>query len=388
MSIYGPPVPAGPAGSEPGSPSPGPGGPAGGPGGGSGGSRWRRPRLLAALVAVAAVTALAAGGSWATGTPALRVLTTAQTTAKVSPALVDINTTLGLQHGSAAGTGIVLTPTGEILTNNHVIEGATSITVTDVGNGRSYRAKVVGYDERADVAVLQLRGASGLAAARLGDAAGVQAGQRVVALGNAGGRGGAPSVVTGEVTGLGVDIVATDQATASSEQLTGMIRTNAGIQPGDSGGALVNQAGQVIGMNTAASGGYQLHSHQPASRDRIQAFAIPAGAAGRIAGQIAAHRASSTVHLGTTAFLGVGLTKTKGSGAGVVQVLTGSPAAGAGLAPGDVLRSVGGHTITSPDDVQSTLVRYHPGDRVSLTWTSQLGQSHSATVTLVTGPAG
>jgi S1-C subfamily serine protease len=367
----------------------GPWGPAGaGPGPGGGGSRRRHRFRIAAVAVVAAAAAAAGGSAWAASTGP-RVLTTAQITSLVSPALVNINTTLGYQRGAAAGTGIVLTGSGEVLTNNHVIEGATSITATDVGNGRTYRARVVGYSEQSDIAVLQLQGASGLKTATLGSSASVRVGQQVVALGNAGGKGGAPSVVTGTVTALGQDITASDQATGTSEQLTGLIRTNAGIQAGDSGGPLVNTSGQVIGMNTAASSGFRFTD--PAgtgSQAQTQAFAIPVSRAHATADAIEAGRSSATIHLGATAFLGVGLGRTGGQGAGVMQVVAGSPAASAGLVPGDVIQSLGGRQITSPPDVQSAMVRYHPGDRVSITWTDQLGQSHTATVVLATGPAG
>jgi S1-C subfamily serine protease len=305
---------------------------------------------------------------------------------------VDVNTTLGYQHGAAAGTGIVLTSSGEVLTNNHVIEGATSIRATDIGNGHTYRAKVVGYDEGDDVAVLQLQGASGLKTATLGDSSALSAGQKVVALGNAGGRGGAPSVATGRVTGLNQAITASDQGAATSERLTGLIQTNAGIQAGDSGGPLLNRSGQVIGMNTAASSGFQF---QGQSQSQTQAFAIPIGKAHTIAGQITAGQTTGGLHLGPTAFLGVGLVPENqggppagGQGAAISEVVPGAPAARAGLMRGDQIVSIGGHRVSSPSDVQNTMVGYHPGNRVSLTWVDQAGQSHSATVTLATGPAG
>ena len=142
----------------------------------------------------------------------------------------------GYQQATAAGTGIVLTSTGEVLTNNHVIEGATSIKVTDIGNGKSYTATVVGYDATQDVAVLHLQGASGLTTASLGDSATVQAGDRVVALGNAEGKGGTPSVATGMVTALNQSIIASDGLSGVNEQLSGLIESNARIKPGDSGG--------------------------------------------------------------------------------------------------------------------------------------------------------
>src|SRR5580693_5399794 len=229
--------------------------------------RRHRGRTLLGLTATAVVAAgVGAGaalglshgstaGSTATST-SKNELTTAQIASRVDPAIVDVTSTLGYQQATAKGTGIVLTSNGEILTNNHVINGATSVSVTDIGNGQTYKATVVGYDETKDVAVLQLTGASGLTTANLGDSNTVGVGNAVVALGNAEGLGGTPSVATGSVTALNQSITASDESSATSEQLTGLIETNAGIEPGDSGGPLVNSHGQVIGMDTAASTNY------------------------------------------------------------------------------------------------------------------------------------
>ena len=180
-------------------------------------------------------------------------LSTSQIASRVDPGLVDVKATLGYQQATSLGTGIVLTSNGEILTNNHVINGATAVSVTDIGNGKTYKATVVGYDESHDIAVLQLSGASGLTTATTGDSSTVGVGNSVVALGNAGGAGGTPSVAAGAVTALNQSITASDESSGSSEQLTGLIETNADIQAGDSGGPLVNSHGQVIGMDTAAS---------------------------------------------------------------------------------------------------------------------------------------
>lgn len=351
---------------------------------GDGQPRRHRPLRIMALAIAAAVAAT--GTAWAAGS-ASPGLTTAQIHKRVSPGLVDINTVLGYAHAKAAGTGIVLTAGGRVLTNNHVIEGATTITATDIGNGRTYRARVVGYDEKADVAVIQLQGASHLKTATLGGSGGLQAGQRVVALGNAGGKGGSPSTVSGNITALGATITASDQAAGTVERLTGLIRTDAAIQPGDSGGPLVNTGGQVIGMNTAASASFRLQRGHSGKRQRVQAFAIPVSRAHMIASQIQSGVSSAAVHIGPTAFLGVGLTSAS-TGASVVQVVAGSPAAGAGLGPGDVITALGGRRVTSPASVQSIMTRYHPGDRVSVTWSGASGQLHTAALTLVTGPAG
>jgi len=178
---------------------------------------------------------------------------------KVSAGMVNVNTELGYQGAAAAGTGIVLTADGEVLTNNHVVEGATSIKVTDIGNGQTYTASVAGYDRSHDVAVLKLANASGLTTEALGDSSSVKVGDAVVGLGNAGGAGGDPIPAGGRVTALNQSITASDESSGSSEQLTGLIQVDANIQSGDSGGPLVNAQGQVIGMDTAASAGYQFN---------------------------------------------------------------------------------------------------------------------------------
>jgi S1-C subfamily serine protease len=368
----------------------GPGGPAGyGYGGGSGGRPTRRvPRLLVAATATAVGLATILGLHEAGLLASTKApLTTAQITSKVSPGLVDVVSTLGYQQAAGAGTGMVLTSSGEVLTNNHVIDGATSISVTDIGNGRTYHATVVGYDQHHDVAVLQLQGASGLQTVDLGSSSSAAAGQRVVALGNAGGKGGAPSVVTGKIVGTNASIGASDQLAGTVEQLHGLIHHDAAIQPGDSGGPLVNRYGQVIGIDTA---GGQSQSGP------TQGFAIPINQAMTIARQIAARTASATVHIGPTGLMGVQVMQANaaaangvpaGSGAAVAGVLPSSPAASAGLQAGDVIVSVNGHRITSPEGLQSALEPHHPGDQITVGWTDQQGQSQTGTLTLITGPA-
>jgi len=412
-SIYDPPISSETGEVPPYSPWAGggvPGGPGSPYGYGSGGSqgpgspvRHYRRRLLLGGVAVVAALGTFFGLQTSGGTPAAAVLTTSQITSQVDPGLVDIVSTLGYQQAEAAGTGMVLTSSGEVLTNNHVIEGATSITVADIGNGRSYQAKVVGYDQTKDVAVLQLQGASGLSTVSLGDSSSAAVGQKVTAIGNAGGKGGTPSVVTGQITGLGASITASDEGSGTSEQLTGLISHNAAIQPGDSGGPLVDSAGHVIGMDTAASSsaanGFQF---QPGSQaggqagGQTQAFAIPINEALSVADQVEAGNASSTVHIGATAFLGVEIQSADnaaqdgvptGTGAEVAGVLPGSAADNAGIAQGDVITSVDGQSVSSPSALQSAMEQHHPGDSVTIGWTDQFGQSQSATVTLATGPA-
>lgn len=305
---------------------------------------------------------------------------------KVDPALVDINTVLGAQNGEAAGTGIVITSDGVILTNNHVVAGATAITVTDIGNHQSYRAAVVGYDRTQDIAVLKLDGASGLPTATLSSAP-ARAGQQVVAIGNAGGTGGTPSAVGGVISGLGRSITASDESSGASEQLTGLIEVNADIQAGDSGGPLLSTDGQVLGVDTAASAGFQ---YQAQGGD---GYAIPIASATTIADQIRAGRSSGRIHIGATAYLGVELAgagrgQTQQSGPVVLGVVADAPADRAGLTRGDVIRSVGGATVGSATDLTNRMDQYHPGDQVKLSWDDLNGQSHSSTVKLSTGPVG
>jgi len=344
-------------------------------------------------------SSLPSSGPTGSGGPA----NAASIAAKVNPGLVDINTSLSYQSAQAAGTGMVLTSSGEVLTNNHVIEGATNISVTDVGNGQTYGATVVGYDLSRDLAVLQLHNASGLQTVSLGDSSKVAVGQSVVGVGNAGGTGGTPSFAGGSVTALNQSIAASDQFNSNSEQLTGLIEFNADIQPGDSGGALVGADGRVIGITTAASSGLQFQTGGGA------AYAIPINTGISLARQIESGRASATVHIGPTAFLGVEVTPVNGSGfgqipsgggfgsgsgqgssptagVGVYRVVTGDPADQAGISAGDVITSVGGTTVNSPSDLTNVLLGHHPGDKVQIVWTDQAGASHTSSVQLASGP--
>src|SRR5271170_1288525 len=348
-------------------------------------------------------------------------LSASQIASRVDPALVDVVSTDGYQGATSAGTGIVLSSTGEVLTNNHVVNGATSIKVTDIGNGKTYTASVVGYDDSHDVAVIQLQGASGLTTASLGNSSDVQTGNSVTALGNAEGKGGTPSVAPGTVTALNQSITASDELSNVSEQLTGLIETNAPIQPGDSGGSLVNSYGQVIGMDTAAGSSDQPQS-QSSTATATQAYAIPINEAVSIAQQIESGTTTADVHIGATAFLGVeigssstgssgsnGFGGSEGSngfggfggfggqgnqgsqgstsGVSVAGTVSGSPAANAGLTQGDTITAIGGQSVNSAEDVAHSLVKYHPGNSISVTWVDASGQSQTANLTLTTGPA-
>lgn len=335
------------------------------------------------------------GGGTSGGTSGSSNLSAAQQAVakRVDQSVVDVNTQLSYQSGAAAGTGVVLTSNGTILTNNHVVDGATAIKVTVVSTGRTYTADVVGTDVTEDVAVLQLQGASGLTPITLGSSSAVRSGDQVLAVGNAGGAGGVPSAVTGTVRALNQTITASDANGTNAEILNGLIQTDAPIQAGDSGGPLVDSRGALIGMNTAASSANQVNGAASVG------FAIPVSSAITIANQMQQGRPSSKIHIGQTGFLGVSVKATGSStapgaaappvtaGAAVDQVVTGSPAEKAGIAAGSVITGVDGTTVDSATALTTSLRVHHPGDQVSITWSDAAGSAHTAIVTLGVGPA-
>ena len=185
-----------------------------------------------------------------------RPLSDAVIRAKIEPSVVDVTATLTYDDETASGTGFVVDGrTGLILTNNHVIRDATSVTVTVPATGQAYRADIVGVDVTADVAVLQIRPVAGLPGVPLGDSTTVTAGAPVMSFGNQAGAGGSPAVAPGVITGTGRTIQADDGAAGFSETLHGMLATTARIEPGDSGGPLADSSGTVIGVDTAAGTG-------------------------------------------------------------------------------------------------------------------------------------
>jgi S1-C subfamily serine protease len=244
------------------------------------------------------------------------------------------------------------------------------------------------------VALLQLIGASGLKPVTLSDSDKAKVGEAVLALGNAGGRGGLPSTAPGSITALNQSIEASDSGTDKTEKLHGMIETNAPIQEGDSGGPLVNSSGAVVGMDTAAnSSGYGPYSAAATG------FAIPINAAASIANQIRAGKASATVHIGLAGFMGVevadasrsgvcassgpgGFTAPVNSGALICQVWPSTPAAASGLARGDVITTINGAAISSANSLTTLMQRSHPGDQFAVSYVDGSGVRHAATVTL------
>lgn len=301
------------------------------------------------------------------------------------PGVVNIETEQSLNGTRAAGTGIVLTPSGLVLTNNHVIQGATEIEGTDTDNRRTYPAEVVGYDRAGDIAVIRLTGARRLKAAAFASAVGVTVGDPVTAVGNAGGKGGSPTVVTGKVTALEQSVTARDDTNGTSERLTGLIETNAPIKPGDSGGPLLNTAGKVIGINTAASAGLSPDGSEP--RKRHRGYAIPSDKALAVARQIQRGEPSATVHIGKTAMLGVKVRSNgRSSGAVVAEVIPGTPAETAGIPVGAIIVGLGGDVVDSPSALTGLMLAHHPGDVVRLEWATAQGARQAATVRLTEGP--
>lgn len=331
---------------------------------------------------------------------------------KESTGVVLIDTELGYENAEAAGTGIVLSKDGLVLTNNHVIADSTKISVTVATTGKTYEASVVGSDSTEDVAVLQLKGASDLQPATVDDDS-VTVGDDVTAVGNSEGQGQLQAA-DGTVTDLGASVTTTAQGSEDSETLNNMIQVQADIVSGDSGGALLDDEGEVVGMNTAASSGSAT----------VTGFAIPIESALSTAESIIDGEQTSTNTLGYPAFLGIGVqqdsqnghssqsgqgsqsiqpgdgssngqsgqpsqsgSSSQAAGAVVAGVYEDTPAAEAGLTAGDTITRMGSTQITDGTALSEAIAEHKPGDTVSLSWTDADGQTHSANVTLTEGPA-
>ncbi|HET8557938.1 MAG TPA: trypsin-like peptidase domain-containing protein [Gaiellaceae bacterium] len=325
-------------------------------------------RLLLAVLATLA-SAVAASPAAAAGHTTRTVGTTSANTG-----IVDIYTTLGYEHGAAAaGTGMLISRNGEVLTNNHVIREATKFKVVDVTTHRSYNATVVGYSVSHDIAVLQLANASHLQTIKLGGYVKLHVGQPVVARGNAQGRGGAPKAAPGRVVALHRKIVARD-ITGDSETLRNVIATNTAVEPGDSGGPLEDVHNRAIGMVTAGS-----------TVGAARGFAIPIRQALLYARTIMKGKSSAAIHVGPTAFLGVVLKDVSG-GTKVQQVLPNLPADAAGLVAGDVITSLNGVPIASMADMRQALLSLAVGTAVSIGWNDTAGTAQTGTITPASGP--
>ncbi|HEY2327053.1 MAG TPA: trypsin-like peptidase domain-containing protein [Gaiellaceae bacterium] len=295
-----------------------------------------------------------------------------------------IEDTLGYQGGSAAGTGMVLTSSGEVLTNNHVINGSTQVVAIVPGTSHHYIAKVVGYSVANDVAVLQLQHASNLKTITTSSKR-PAVGLIVHAVGNAGGTGSLTSAY-GTISALGKTITASNDE-GSSETLRGLLEVSANVQPGDSGGPLLDGDSHVVGMTTAASQGNFGYGYAAASVSP-DAYAIPIAKALSVVHLIEAGERSATIHIGATAFMGVEVSSAArygSSGAIVAGLVPNGPAAKAGLRAGDVITKIGDTTVTSPTAITKIVLSKKPGAKISVTYT-RYGERNTLTVTLGSGP--
>lgn len=337
------------------------------PGFGGGQNGWRDPSTQGGQ-------GFGGSGRGSSGASTSSSATTA--TAAQQVGVVTIVTTVQYGQGEAAGTGMILSSDGEILTNNHVVEGATSIEVTVESTGRTYAADVVGTDPTEDVAVLKLANASGLTAIDLSDDA-AQVGDTVTDVGNAGGTGTLVAA-SGTVTDLDQRITVQDEVTGAGKTLDGLIELSADIQSGDSGGPVLDADGDVVGIATAASSG---------SAD-VTGYAIPIATAEAVVRQIESGVETDTVQLGLPAFLGVQLSQQSVSaGVGVSGTIQGSGAEAAGLEAGDTITAVDGEAVADSPGLSAIIAQHQPGDRIAVTYTDAAGTSHTATVTLGEGPA-
>jgi S1-C subfamily serine protease len=285
--------------------------------------------------------------------------------------LVRIVSTMKYDEAEAAGTGLVLTSGGEVVTNHHVVADATSIKATVMSTGQTYTAKVVGTDPTSDVAVLRLVDASGLDTVTA-DQDSVATGDQVTAVGDGNGTTDYLSAAAGQVIAQDQSITTQSEATAPGESLTGLIEISSDVVGGYSGGATYDAAGEVLGMTTAASSG----------TSDIVGYAIPIATVLRIADDLESGVTNSAYSYGYPAFLGIGL----GSGTTVDQVYDGTGAAEAGLAAGDTITSIDGTATATTAELRAVVAAHQPGDKVSVSWTDQGGSDHTGTLTLGQGP--
>ncbi len=299
-------------------------------------------------------------------------LDVARVVAAVGPSTVSIRTQLrsGVFSGSAAGTGIIVSSDGEVITNAHVVEGATAVKVTLAGESQARDASVVGSDRDADLALLKIAGVTGLPAARLGKSSDVRVGDDVVAIGNALALKGGPTVTRGIISALDRTL-ATDEST-----MTGLIQTDASISSGNSGGPLVDATGRVIGINSAVAA-----SGQGTAAENI-GFAIAIDNALPVINRLRNHTAAAAAgYLGVTSKDPIDGSR----GALVAGVESGSAAEKAGLKAGDLITAIDGHTIDGAAALGAAIRSHTPGTPVTITYIRS-NREHTATADLSTRP--
>jgi len=297
-----------------------------------------------------------------------------------------VNITSSSSQGVGAGTGMIITSKGLVLTNHHVISGAEDLQVEVGGNGKTYDAHVVGYSITDDVALVQIEDVSGLPTIETDER--VSPSDEVVVMGNALGRGGEPTVSSGRIVALGQQITATDETGQNRETLTGMIQVAASVQPGQSGGAVVDVDGEVVGMTTAASvnGGYRFGFEDGAD----EAYAIPITRALAAADAIKDGESNDEVHVGPRGVMGIEISGTtsgvSSNGVVVNGVTEDGPAQRAGIVAGSTIVAIGDTTVRVADDIMTAMNPFGPGDEVKVTWLDADGGRHTASLELDEGP--
>jgi len=300
-------------------------------------------------------------------------------TASQKVGVVTIDTVLGYDPTErAAGTGTILTSNGYILTNNHVVEDSTSISVTIESTGQKYTATVVGTDKTADVAVLKLTGASGLHPISFAASEKVSVGQSIYSVGNAEGTGNLVTAV-GTVGAVNQSLTIGSDSSDTSESLSGLIQLNSDVVSGDSGGPLFDKNGKDIGMVTAASSGTA----------QVTGYAINIAQVLKVANAIEDGSKSSDIVLGYPAFAGINIAEstTTTVGVPVASTFPGMPAANAGITQGDSITAVNGITVSTATGLSAAIQAHKIGDTVNVTYLDPTGVSHTVPVTLISGPA-
>lgn len=288
---------------------------------------------------------------------------------KVAPSVVSITTTSNRTSSGysmeGAGTGVIVSKDGYVMTNNHVIDGAGEVSVV-LSDGTEYDdVKIIGSDPLNDIAFIKIQGVSNLTAAILGNSSQLRIGQRVVAIGNALGQF-QNTVTSGIISGTGRPLVASSSDGQSSESLTDLIQTDAAINSGNSGGPLVDLSGRVIGINTAV-----------ATDANGIGFAIPINATRGILAEVLEHGEVSRAYLGVrylniTPALASSEKLASKQGAYVYAdggnpVVAGSPADKAGLRSKDIILKIDNDTIGANGSMSSIIGQYRPGDTIKLT---------------------
>jgi putative serine protease PepD len=270
----------------------------------------------------------------------------------------------GQQEQQAQGSGFVYDSNGRIITNQHVVDGATSISVR-FWNGKTYKAELVGSDASTDLAVIKVDApASVLEPLALGDSNAVRVGDSVVAIGS-------PFGLENTVTSGIVSALHRQMSSPNNFTISDAIQTDAAINHGNSGGPLLDSDAKVIGVNA------QIESDS-GGNDGI-GFAVPSSTVRTIVSQLIATGKAEHAYLGVAV-------ETVDGGARIGEVRPGTPAAEAGLQSGDTITAVDGDAITSGDELTTTIGSKKPGDSVSVTYTRD-GTSHTVEVQLATRPA-